>query len=118
MHHAQSMAAGVDGLEDELSTENVTTAVARQSPDVRSSAVRSLRTDTDGEGDDDGDDDEEEETEPRLKYTKLTTKLASVYRNGDSTSSFMVSENRMVDCETRPSQLKLTLILDHWHAQW
>lgn len=42
------------------------------------------------------DEEEEEEDEPRLKYTKLTASLASVYRNGDATSTFLVGGDKMV----------------------
>jgi len=47
----------------------------------------------------DTDEDEEEEEEPRLKYSKLTANLASVYRNGDDTSTFIVAGDKMVRCE-------------------
>lgn len=47
----------------------------------------------------DTDEDEEEEEEPRLKYTKLTGNLASVYRNGDDTSKFIVAGDKMVGLE-------------------
>ena len=47
--------------------------------------------DTNDEGEE-----EEEEEEPRLKYTKLTGSLSSVYRNGDDTSSFIVAGDKMV----------------------
>ena len=40
--------------------------------------------------------DEEEEDEPKLKYTKLTGSLSSVYRNGDATSAFMVGGDKVV----------------------
>lgn len=43
---------------------------------------------------DDGSDGEEDE--PRLKYSKLTGGLASVYRNGDATSCFLVAGDKMV----------------------
>ena len=39
---------------------------------------------------------DEEEDEPRLKYTKLTSGLSSVYRNGDATSSFLVAGDKMI----------------------
>jgi len=42
------------------------------------------------------DEDEEEDVEPNLKYIRLTTNLASVYRNGDSTSCFITSGDKMV----------------------
>lgn len=50
--------------------------------------------DEDDEDDEDGEDDEEEE--PRLKYAKLTGSLASVYRNGDATSSSLLAGDKMV----------------------
>jgi hypothetical protein len=47
--------------------------------------------------DEDGDDDEEgEDEEPKLKYTRLTSSLGPVYRNGDATSTFMVASDKMV----------------------
>ncbi|KAH7322836.1 hypothetical protein B0I35DRAFT_389754 [Stachybotrys elegans] len=50
--------------------------------------------DDDDEEDDDEDDDEDEE--PRLKYTRLTQHLSSVYRNGDATSTFLVAGDKMI----------------------
>lgn len=47
----------------------------------------------------DSDDDEEEEDadeEPKLKYSRLTSSLLPVYRNGDATSTFMVAGDKMV----------------------
>ena len=46
----------------------------------------------------DGDEDEqdEDEDEPKLKYHRLTGSLSSVYRNGDATSCFLVSGDKMV----------------------
>ena len=41
-------------------------------------------------------DDEDEDEEPILKYAKLTGNQAGVYRNGDSTSTFMVAGDKMV----------------------
>ena len=40
--------------------------------------------------------DEDEEDEPKLKYERLTGNLGAVYRNGDATSSFLVSGDKMV----------------------
>ncbi|KAF1970390.1 hypothetical protein BU23DRAFT_538104 [Bimuria novae-zelandiae CBS 107.79] len=34
--------------------------------------------------------------EPKLKYTRLTSNLAPVYRNGDATSTFLVAGDKMV----------------------
>jgi vacuolar protein sorting-associated protein 41 len=39
---------------------------------------------------------DEDEDEPRLKYHRLTGSLSSVYRNGDATSCFLVSGDKMV----------------------
>lgn len=47
----------------------------------------------DDNADDDGDDDDDE---PRLKYTRLTKSLGSVYRNGDAVSCNLVFGDRMV----------------------
>jgi hypothetical protein len=41
-------------------------------------------------------DQEEDEDEPKLKYHRLTGSLSSVYRNGDATSCFLVSGDKMV----------------------
>lgn len=45
---------------------------------------------------DDDDDDEEDDDEPRLKYARLTQHLGAVYRNGDSTSAFLVAGDKMI----------------------
>jgi hypothetical protein len=39
---------------------------------------------------------EEEEDEPKLKYLTLTKSLDPVYRNGDATSAFLVTGDKMV----------------------
>lgn len=48
------------------------------------------------EDEQDEEEEEEDDREPNLKYTRLTSSLSSVYRNGDSTSSFLVSGDKMV----------------------
>ena len=48
----------------------------------------------------DGGSDEEEE-EPRLKYANLTRNVSPLYRNGDATSAFVVSGDKMASCYTR-----------------
>jgi len=45
---------------------------------------------------DDGEEDEDVDEEPKLKYSRLTSSLLPVYRNGDATSSFMVAGDKMV----------------------
>lgn len=39
---------------------------------------------------------DEEESEPRLKYTKLTSQLGSVYRKDDSASACLTSGDKLV----------------------
>ncbi|KAK5625629.1 hypothetical protein RRF57_001345 [Xylaria bambusicola] len=46
--------------------------------------------------DEDEDEEEEEDDEPRLKYARLTKHLGPVYRNGDSTSAFLVAGDKMI----------------------
>ncbi|KAI1361857.1 hypothetical protein F5Y08DRAFT_313593 [Xylaria arbuscula] len=52
--------------------------------------------DDDDEDDEDDDEGEEEDDEPRLKYARLTQHLGPVYRNGDSTSAFLVAGDKMI----------------------
>ena len=47
-------------------------------------------------GEEEEDEDEEEDDEPRLKYASLTKSQVSIYRNGDATSAFMVTGDKMV----------------------
>jgi hypothetical protein len=48
----------------------------------------------DSDSDDDGESDSD--SEPVLKYSRLTSYLLPLYRNGDATSSFMVAGDKMV----------------------
>lgn len=50
----------------------------------------------DNEKVDEADEEGEEDREPNLKYTRLTSSVASLYRNGDSTSAFVVTGDKMV----------------------
>jgi len=59
---------------------------------------------------DSDDDDEDTEEEPKLKYTRLTSSLGPVYRNGDATSAFMVAGDKMVR-PTSPS-------FKSYHLSW
>ncbi|KAF2130135.1 vacuolar assembly protein-like protein [Dothidotthia symphoricarpi CBS 119687] len=45
---------------------------------------------------DDDEDDDEADEEPKLKYSRLTTNLGPVYRNGDATSAFLVAGDKMI----------------------
>ncbi|KAI1822480.1 hypothetical protein F4861DRAFT_540971 [Xylaria intraflava] len=76
--------------------------------------VNSAKEDTNGDGDGNNDDDDEEtddsesgdedeeededeeDDEPRLKHVRLTPHLGAVYRNGDSTSAFLVAGDKMI----------------------
>jgi hypothetical protein len=48
------------------------------------------------EQDSDDDDEEDADEEPKLKYSRLTSNLLPIYRNGDATSTFMVAGDKMV----------------------
>ncbi|KAL5113611.1 Vacuolar protein sorting-associated protein 41 [Pleosporales sp. CAS-2024a] len=61
---------------------------------VASSAQPSVQDDDDDD-DDDADADAEDE-EPRLKYSRLTSSLLPLYRNGDATSTFVVAGDKMI----------------------
>jgi hypothetical protein len=65
-----------------------------QHEEVESSSKDSVEQDSDQDSDDD--DDEGEDEEPKLKYSRLTSNLLPLYRNGDATSSFMVAGDKMV----------------------
>lgn len=75
--------------------------LARREPpgdhDATTRDDKNLDSDEDnGEDEEDEEDDEDEEEEPRLKYAPLTKNLASVYRNGDATSSFLVAGDKLI----------------------
>jgi hypothetical protein len=48
------------------------------------------------EDDDEEEEDDDADEEPKLKYSRLTSSLGPVYRNGDATSSFLVAGDKMV----------------------
>lgn len=48
------------------------------------------------DSEDDEEEEEEADEEPKLKYSRLTSSLLPLYRNGDATSSFMVAGDKMV----------------------
>lgn len=70
-------------------------AVAPKNGHVKNDEVEDGQ-DEDDEGEDEDEDDEDEDEEPRLKYAKLTGSLATVYRNGDATSSSLLAGDKMV----------------------
>ncbi|KAF1946706.1 vacuolar assembly protein-like protein [Clathrospora elynae] len=48
------------------------------------------------DSEDDEEDEDEVEEEPKLKYSRLTSNLGPVYRNGDATSTFIVAGDKMI----------------------
>lgn len=50
----------------------------------------------DHQDDDEEEEEEDEDEEPKLKYSRLTSSLGPVYRNGDAISSFLVAGDKMV----------------------
>lgn len=63
------------------------------------SRAQDQKDDSDSSGeyeDDDVDSEDDEDDEPRLNYARMTQNLASVYRNGDATSAFLVAGDKMV----------------------
>ncbi|KAH8726644.1 vacuolar assembly protein-like protein [Phaeosphaeriaceae sp. PMI808] len=48
------------------------------------------------ESEDDDDEDDDADEEPKLKYSRLTSSLLPIYRNGDATSTFMVAGDKMI----------------------
>lgn len=79
------------------STEDESSAVTNEEPKLERTESHAKPAQHDSEADDgDDDDDDEADEEPKLKYTRLTSNLAPVYRNGDATSSFLVAGDKMV----------------------
>ena len=66
------------------------------------------------EEEEDDDEDDGEDEEPKLKYTRLTSSLGPVYRNGDATSTFMVANDKMV---RRMAQASRATICRNTHAE-
>ena len=71
-------AAARDEVKDQRTTSNGQDSAQHESED-------------DDEGEEDTEDEAEEE--PKLKYTRLTSSLGPVYRNGDATSTFLVQHH-------------------------
>ncbi|KAG8529108.1 uncharacterized protein KY384_005743 [Bacidia gigantensis] len=68
----------------------------REDEEITKVASNGKLSNPDAEAQDDASEEEEEEEEPRLKYASLTRHLRSVYRNGDSTSAFLVAGDKML----------------------
>lgn len=79
------MAAG--GERQDNASADTQAVLPSTGPPPKPSQTSSLRSE---------DDEDEEEIEPRLKYTKLTAQLASIYRKDDSTSACLTSGDKLV----------------------
>ena len=88
--NAVSMANEENGTQEEAAVEGSHKATSRLGKHRPSNHDRKPSSSEDEE------EDEEEETEPSLKYTKLTGSLGHIYRNRDSTSTSLVSGDKMV----------------------
>jgi hypothetical protein len=90
-HSITRTAAHVASMAAENTEEEPRTPARDQSrlEKVASAAKESIDTDED-------DDDDEVDEEPKLKYSRLTSNLGPVYRNGDATSTFVVAGDKMV----------------------
>ncbi|CAO2656332.1 Nn.00g051350.m01.CDS01 [Neocucurbitaria sp. VM-36] len=64
--------------------------------EARLARVASNEKDRAEQDSEDDDEEEEAEEEPKLKYSRLTSNLGPVYRNGDATSTFMVAGDKMI----------------------
>lgn len=74
------------------------TQVAPRTPARDGSRLEKVVSEGDDSVEHDSEDEEDEDAdeEPKLKYSRLTTNLGPVYRNGDATSTFMVAGDKMV----------------------
>lgn len=70
-----------------------------ETPPINPSEVQNASDEDEDDDSTEGEEDEDEEDEePRLKYAMLTRNLSSLYRNGDATSSCLVSGDKMARC--------------------
>ena len=90
--HAFSMAADPEDHETAIATHEEALRRRAFSNGQESATGTEQETKEEEEDDDDSDD------EPKLKHKRLTENLNTVYRNGDSTSSFMLAGDKMVCC--------------------
>jgi len=77
------------------------TAIAAREEALRRRAFsngQESATGTEQETEEEEEEDDDSDDEPKLKHKRLTENLNTVYRNGDSTSSFMLAGDKMVCC--------------------
>jgi hypothetical protein len=94
----------------ESNDEDATAAAARDEAQRRRAVSKGTDTaapEPEEEEDDDDSDADDADDEPKLKYTRLTSSLGPVYRNGDATSTFMVAGDKMVRRICSPKLRKL-----------
>lgn len=104
--HVASMAAAPQDDEQ----QPVTTRAAGNGRDDAAVAAQHAAEDNDDQEDEDEDDDDDADDEPKLKYSRLTSSLGPVYRNGDATSSFLVAGDKMVWSHSRSRRLPPELL--------
>lgn len=92
----EAQVAGTSEAPSELSEEHTNMASAVDDDQAVHSEAEDNNADDGGDDGDDNDDDDDDDDEPRLKYTRLTKSLGSVYRNGDAVSCNLVFGDRMV----------------------
>lgn len=89
-----------DGTSHEVTTGAAVDPTSEGAGEVEVEEETEEEDEEDGEVDeeeaDEEEEEEEEDEEPRLKYARLTQHLAAVYRNGDSTSAFLVAGDKMI----------------------
>ncbi|KAJ4348359.1 Vacuolar protein sorting-associated protein 41 [Didymosphaeria variabile] len=78
-----------------VSTQDEPSAAAHDEQKLERTVSNGKPAAHDSESEDD-DEDEDADEEPKLKYTRLTSNLAPVYRNGDATSTFLVAGDKMI----------------------
>lgn len=105
-------AGAVDSVGDEGDRD--TDAVQSDSDDAEDDEEEEDDEDDEGE-------EEEEEEEPKLKYARLTSYLAPVYRNGDATSAFLVAGDKMVRLDpvthyTTVTPVSTNTFVVYWHT--
>jgi len=79
-------------------TQDEPSAAARDEQKLERTSSNGEPAARDSESEDD--DEDEADDEPKLKYSRLTSSLAPVYRNGDATSTFLVAGDKMVGHST------------------
>ncbi|KAI1756164.1 hypothetical protein F4782DRAFT_323451 [Xylaria castorea] len=91
--HEAAAGIAVDTAEETAGKEAVDAEEVQEDDNEEEEAEDEDEDEEDGEEEEE---DEEEDDEPRLKNARLTQHLGTVYRNGDSTSAFLVAGDKMI----------------------